>query len=232
MNVISVKNISKVYGSSHTAVKAVSNVSLEVNAGEVILIMGPSGSGKTTLLSMIGTLLKPTEGEVMVNGQSVVGMSSRQLASVRLHQFGFIFQSSNLLSALSAQQNVTIPLIASVSKAKASKKAKDLLERFHLGKRLDNLPRNLSGGEKQRVAIARALANDPKVIMADEPTASLDSKTGKEIMQLLCDTACEEGRAVIIVSHDQRLKDIAHRVITIEDGKLTHEEKGNHDPNC
>lgn len=233
MSVISIHNVSKTYGSSHTAVKAVSDVSLEVNAGEVILIMGPSGSGKTTLLSMIGTLLKPSEGEVMVNGQSVVGMSSRELADVRLHQFGFIFQSSNLLSALSALQNVTIPLIASgLSKGKANKKAKDLLERFHLRKRLDNLPRNLSGGEKQRVAIARALANNPKVILADEPTASLDSKTGKEIMQLLCDTACEEGRAVIIVSHDHRLKDIAHRVITIEDGKLTHEAKGNHDPNC
>lgn len=233
MSIISVKNVSKTYGSSRTAVKAVSNVSLDINAGEVILIVGPSGSGKTTLLSMIGTLLKPSEGEIQIDGTSVVSRNSNQLADLRLKLFGFIYQSSNLLSALNAQQNVTVPLIAAgVAKKQAVKTAKDLLEQFHLGERLDNLPRNLSGGEKQRVAIARALANDPKVILADEPTASLDSKTGHEIMQLLCDTACQEGRAVVIVSHDQRLRDIAHRVITIEDGELTHEEKGNHDPNC
>lgn len=233
MSVVSIKNVSKTYGSNRTAVKAVSDVSLEINPGEVILIMGPSGSGKTTLLSMIGTLLTPSEGQIEVDGENVVSMNSRQLADLRLLQYGFIFQSSNLLSALSAQQNVAVPLIAAgVKKQDAAKIARKLLERFHLGERLNNLPRNLSGGEKQRVAIARALANNPKVILADEPTASLDSKTGHEIMKLLCDTACDEGRAVVIVSHDPRLKDIAHRVITIEDGKLVHEEKGNHDPNC
>lgn len=230
MSVVSIKNVSKTYGSNRTAVKAVSNVNLEINPGEVILIMGPSGSGKTTLLSMIGTLLTPSEGEVLVEGTDVTGMGSRQLAALRLKHYGFIFQSSNLLSALSAEQNVAVPLIAAgVSKKQAAKTAKSLLESFHLGERLNNLPRNLSGGEKQRVAIARALANNPKVILADEPTASLDSKTGHEIMKLLCDTACDEGRAVVIVSHDPRLVDIAHRVITIEDGKLKHEEKGNHD---
>lgn len=233
MSIVSVKNISKTYGSSHTAVKAVSKVSLDIQAGEVILIIGPSGSGKTTLLSMIGTLLKPSEGDIEIDGKNVVSRNSNQLADLRLKHFGFIFQSSNLLSALTALQNVTVPLIAAgITKKQATKKAKGLLEQFHLGNRLHNLPRDLSGGEKQRVAIARALANNPKVILADEPTASLDSKTGNEIMQLLCDTACQEGRAVIIVSHDQRLRDIAHRVITIEDGLLTHEEKGKHDPNC
>lgn len=230
MSVVSIKNVSKTYGSNRTAVKAVSNVSLEINPGEVILIIGPSGSGKTTLLSMIGTLLSPTEGQIVVDGVDVVNMSSGQLAHLRLMQYGFIFQSSNLLSALSAQQNVAVPLLAAgVNKKQATKAAKNLLEKLHLGERLNNLPRNLSGGEKQRVAIARALANNPKVILADEPTASLDSKTGHEIMQLLCDTACDEGRAVVIVSHDLRLKDIAHRVITIEDGKLALEVKGNHD---
>lgn len=233
MSVISVKNVSKTYGSNRTAVQAVSNVSLEINTGEVILIMGPSGSGKTTLLSMIGTLLTPSEGLIEAEGQSVVSMNTGQLAHLRLMQYGFIFQSSNLLSALSAEQNVAVPLIAAgINKKQAAKTAKTLLERFHLGERLNNLPRNLSGGEKQRVAIARALANNPKVILADEPTASLDSKTGHEIMKLLCDTACNEGRAVVIVSHDPRLKDIAHRVITIEDGKLKHQQKSNHDPYC
>ena len=230
MSVVSIKNVSKTYGSNRTAVKAVSNVSLEINPGEVILIIGPSGSGKTTLLSMIGTLLSPTEGQIEVDGVDVVNMNSSQLAHLRLMQYGFIFQSSNLLSALSAQQNVAVPLLAAgVNKKQAAKAAKNLLVKLHLGERLNNLPRNLSGGEKQRVAIARALANNPKVILADEPTASLDSRTGHEIMKLLCDTACDEGRAVVIVSHDPRLVDIAHRVITIEDGKLKHEEKGNHD---
>lgn len=229
MSVVSIKNISKTYGSNHTAIRAVSNVSLEVDSGEVILIIGPSGSGKTTLLSMIGTLLTPSEGEIAVEGKNIINMNSSQLAHLRLTQYGFIFQSSNLLSALSAQQNVALPLLAAgVSKKQATLTAKSLLERFHLGERLDNLPCNLSGGEKQRVAIARALVNNPKVILADEPTASLDSKTGHEIMKLLCDIACDERRAIIIVSHDPRLRDIAHRIITIEDGKLKHEEKGNH----
>lgn len=233
MSVLSIKQVSKVYGSGHTTVKAISDVSLEVASGEVILIIGPSGSGKTTLLSMVGTLLQPSSGVISVEDTIVSTMSSRQLAALRLKQFGFIFQSSNLLSALSAEQNVTVPLLAAGhSKKQAKQRAKELLERFHLGERLNNLPRNLSGGEKQRVAIARALANDPKIILADEPTASLDSKTGREVMQLLCDVACKEGRAVIVVSHDPRLKEIATRVITIEDGRLTREEKGNHDPYC
>lgn len=233
MSIISTKNVSKTFGSGRTAVTAIRDVSLEVNSGEVILIMGPSGSGKTTLLSMIGTLLTPSEGEITVGGQSVVGMSSTQLADLRLMQLGFIFQSSNLLAALSAEQNVAVPLIADgMNKKKAGARSQQLLERFHLGKRLGNLPSQLSGGEKQRVAIARALANDPKVILADEPTASLDSQTGREVMQLLCDVACKEGRAVIIVSHDPRLVEIANRVITIEDGKLVKEDRGNHDPYC
>ncbi len=183
----------------------------------------------TTLLSMIGTLLSPSEGQIEIEGRSIIDMKSDQLAALRLKHYGFIFQNSNLLSALTAQQNVTLPLMAAgMGHGQAARKAKQLLEQFHLGKRLNNLPKNLSGGEKQRVAIARALANDPKVILADEPTASLDSKTGKEVMQLLCDVSCKEGRAVVVVSHDARLKDIAHRIITIEDGRLTSEEKGDH----
>ncbi len=228
--VLSIKNVSKTYGkNSRVAVKAVSSIDLEIRAGEVVLIMGPSGSGKTTLLSMIGTLLSPSEGQIEIEGRSIIDMKSDQLAALRLKHYGFIFQNSNLLSALTAQQNVTLPLMAAgMGHGQAARKAKQLLEQFHLGKRLNNLPKNLSGGEKQRVAIARALANDPKVILADEPTASLDSKTGKEVMQLLCDVSCKEGRAVVVVSHDARLKDIAHRIITIEDGRLTSEEKGDH----
>lgn len=229
MTIIRLKKVSKTFGSGHTAVTAVTGVNLEISGGEVVLTMGPSGSGKTTLLSMMGTLLNPSEGEIIIDGQKTSRMNSRHLASLRLKTLGFVFQSFNLISALTAVQNVSIPLmIAGVPKKQASKRAEQLLEQLHLGQRLHHLPRDLSGGEKQRVSIARALANDPKVILADEPTANLDSQTGHEIMQLLCDTACKENRAVVIVSHDTRLKDIAHRIITIEDGRLVAEEKGLH----
>ncbi|OGL30604.1 hypothetical protein A3D14_03305 [Candidatus Saccharibacteria bacterium RIFCSPHIGHO2_02_FULL_47_12] len=233
MSVVEVKNLSKVYGSGHTSVKAVDNINLKIEAGDIVLIMGPSGSGKTTLISMIGTLLKPTSGQIIIDNEDTAVLSDTKMADLRLHKLGFMFQSFNLLSALTAEQNVVVPLIvAGVSKKQSIAKARKLLEQLHLEKRLNNLPKNLSGGEKQRVAVARALANEPKLILADEPTANLDTKTGLEVMQLLCNTACGENRAVIIVSHDQRLKSVAKRVITIEDGKLIREEKGNHNNNC
>jgi len=233
MRVVEVKNLLKVYGSGHTAVKAVDDISLNIEAGDIVLIMGPSGSGKTTLISMIGTLLKPTEGQILVDGEDTATLSDVMMADLRLHKVGFMFQSFNLLSALTAEQNVVIPLlVAGTNKNQSKAKARELLEKLHLEKRLNSLPKNLSGGEKQRVAVARALANDPKLILADEPTANLDSKTGSEVMQLLCATACAENRAVVIVSHDVRLKEVAKRVITIEDGRLTKEEKGDHDKAC
>jgi putative ABC transport system ATP-binding protein len=233
MSVVDVKHVSKVFGSGHATVKAVDDVSLTIEPGDIVLVMGPSGSGKTTLLSIIGTLMKATEGEVSIDGEIISGLPDNKLATLRLHKLGFIFQSFNLLSAMNAEENVTIPLLtAGVSKQAAANKAELLLGKLHLEKRLKNLPKNLSGGEKQRVAIARALSNDPKLILADEPTANLDSKTGQEVMQLLCSIACAEGKAVVIVSHDARLRDVAKRVITIEDGKLVSEEKGNHDDTC
>lgn len=233
MSVVEVEDISKVFGSGHTAVKAVDTVKLKIETGDIVLIMGPSGSGKTTLISMIGTLLKPTEGQILIDGQDTAKLSDTNLADLRLHKLGFMFQSFNLLSALTAEQNVAVPLlVAGVNKKKSKTKARELLNKLHLEKRLNNLPKNLSGGEKQRVAVARALANEPKLILADEPTANLDAKTGSEVMQLLCSTACAENRAVVIVSHDARLKEVAKRVITIEDGRLVHEEKGNHEANC
>ena len=233
MSVIEARQLTKIFGSGRTAVKAVDKVSLKVDSGDIILIMGPSGSGKTTLLSMLGSLMRPSEGEILLNGKDIAKMSDGQLAGLRLNQMGFIFQSFNLLSALTAKQNAAVPLLtAGMSKKKAFIQAKEQLVRLHLDNRLDNLPKDLSGGEKQRVATARALANQPTLILADEPTANLDSKTGHEVMQLLCNTACSENRAVIIVSHDVRLKDVAKRIITIEDGRLVKEEKGNHEANC
>ena len=226
---LKIAHVTKRYGSGSTEITAVRDVSLSVSPGEIVLIMGPSGSGKTTLLSMLGALLKPTEGTVQLNGTIISALAENRLPEIRLRQFGFIFQDFNLLSALTTLENVAI--VAELAGAKAStarQKAATLLTELGLGERLNFLPEKLSGGEKQRVAIARALVNDPALILADEPTANLDSKIGHEIMRLLRRIAKEHpakggragGRSVIIVSHDQRIKDIADRVLWLEDGEI------------
>jgi putative ABC transport system ATP-binding protein len=211
--------VSKRFGDGETAVEAVGGVSLAVEPGEVVLIMGPSGSGKTTLLSMMGALLRPTGGTIHLDGTEISTLSEGRLPDIRLRQFGFVFQDFNLLSALSVLENVAIVAeLAGISGRMAREKATALLTELGLGERLDFLPEKLSGGEKQRVAIARALINDPALILADEPTANLDSKIGHEIMRLLQGIAREQGRSVVIVSHDQRIRDIADRVLWLEDG--------------
>ncbi|MEK9156213.1 MAG: ABC transporter ATP-binding protein [Patescibacteria group bacterium] len=233
MSILEINNLSKVYGSGHTQVKAVDDISLQINESEIILVMGPSGSGKTTFLTMIGTLLKPTSGQILFDEKNLAKMSERDLPKFRLDNLGFVFQSFNLLSSLTALENVAIPLIAAgVKKGEALRRAKDALEKLELGQRLSNLPRDLSGGEKQRVSIARALVNNPKIILADEPTANLDSKIGHEVMTLFCSIGCEQQKTVIIVSHDERIKEVAHRVLYIEDGKLIRAEKGRHAETC
>ena len=200
---------------------AVRDVSLEVEPGEVVLIMGPSGSGKTTLLLMLGGLLKPTEGTIRLNDLELTALSENRLPDVRLRNFGFIFQDFNLLSALNVQDNVAIAAeLTGIGRKAALKKAVALLSELGLGHRLRFSPEKLSGGEKQRVAFARALINDPALILADEPTANLDSSHGHETMRLLRDIATERGRSVVIVSHDQRIKDIADRVLWLEDGQF------------
>ena len=226
---LQITHITKRYGSGSTEVTAVRDVSLGVGPGEIILIMGPSGSGKTTLLSMLGALLKPTEGTIQLNGIVLSALAENQLPDIRLKQFGFVFQDFNLLSALSALENVAIVAeLAGVKGSDAKRKAASLLIELGLGERLHFLPEKLSGGEKQRVAIARALINNPSLILADEPTANLDSKIGHEIMRLLRRIAKEHpaksggagGRSVVIVSHDQRIKDIADRILWLEDGEF------------
>lgn len=218
---LQVSNVTKRYGTGATEVVAVDDVSLSVAPGEIVLIMGPSGSGKTTLLSMLGALLKPTQGEIHLNGDLISTLAENRLPDIRLRQFGFIFQDFNLLSALTALENVAIVAeLAGAKNGTARKKATALLTDLGLGERLHFLPEKLSGGEKQRVAIARALVNDPAMILADEPTANLDSKIGHEIMRLLRKIAKEQGRSVVIVSHDQRIKDIADRVLWLEDGQF------------
>lgn len=233
MEILRVHNARKTFGEGHASVSALSGVDLGVTEGDIVLIMGPSGSGKTTLLTIAGGLLKPTSGEVIIDGQEITKLSEKELPEIRLRALGFVFQSFNLLSALTAEQNVALPLMmGGQSQAVSLPKAKVLLQRLGLGQRLNSFPHQLSGGEKQRVAIARALINNPKVILADEPTANLDSKIGHEVMRLFCEIACQENRAVVIVSHDSRLRDLAKRVVTIEDGKLTKTELGGHDAWC
>ncbi len=231
--ILKVHHVSKTFGSGHTAVKALNDIHLHVIPGDIVLIMGPSGSGKTTLLTIAGGLLKPTNGEVMINGSDIVPMSETKLPAVRRDNIGFVFQSFNLLEALTALENVEVALfLRGVNGTEARTRATGLLTRLGLKDRLHFRPNQLSGGEKQRVAVARALANDPKIILADEPTANLDAKNGREVMLLLCQIACQEQRAVVIVSHDERLRSVAKRVLTIEDGRLTKEEQGSHERNC
>ncbi|MEW5985256.1 MAG: ATP-binding cassette domain-containing protein [Chloroflexota bacterium] len=230
---LQVTHVTKRYGAGATEVTAVRDVSLAIAPGEIVLIMGPSGSGKTTLLSMLGALLKPTEGAIHLNGETISALAENRLPDIRLRQFGFIFQDFNLLSALTMLENVAIVAeLAGAKNGAARTKAAALLTDLGLGQRLNFLPEKLSGGEKQRVAIARALINDPALILADEPTANLDSKIGHEIMRLLRRIAKEQGRSVVIVSHDQRIKDIADRVLWLEDGQFKEMVTMATDPVC
>jgi putative ABC transport system ATP-binding protein len=231
--IMRVQNITRHFGSGSAKVVAVRDISLTIAPGEVVLIMGPSGSGKTTLLSMLGGLLKPSSGRIQIGPDEISAMNERRLPEVRLRRIGFIFQDFNLLSALSCLDNVAIVAqLAGLSSKEARQRARQLLEQLGLGHRLNFLPEKLSGGEKQRVAIARALVNRPDIILADEPTANLDSHHGHETMRLLRRIAREENRSVIIVSHDQRIKDIADRVLWLEDGQFKEVVEMAIDPVC
>lgn len=219
--ILEVKNLTKIYREKGPEVKAVDNVSFEVRKREVVLIMGPSGSGKTTLLTMLGAILRPASGDIFINGRNIREIPANKLSRFRRENIGFIFQNFSLLENLTAKENVLIALLmAKKSKKEANKKAERILEELGLKERLDYLPSKLSGGERQRVAIARALASNPILILADEPTANLDSKTGHQIMEILRNINKEQKRAVIIVSHDLRIMDIADRVLWLEDGKI------------
>jgi putative ABC transport system ATP-binding protein len=218
---LQVEDLTKVFGSGHTEVRAVDGVSFDVRAGKVTVVMGPSGSGKTTLLTMIGGLLRPTSGRVVIDGLEVSGLSSRELPRVRRESVGFVFQTFNLLESLSAAENVEVALNVAGSRGPAARaRARELLVAAGLETRLDFRARDLSGGEKQRVSIARALANRPALLLADEPTANLDSRHGAEVMTILRDLVTDHGRAAVVVSHDARLEAIADQVLWLEDGRL------------
>lgn len=214
--------VSKVFGHGPAEVKAVDGATFELRAGEFSLIMGPSGSGKTTLLSMLGGLLRPTSGRIFLDGQDITHLSERDLPGLRGRKIGFIFQAFNLLEALTVEQNILLPsVLAPRSREQAHARALDLMRQLGLTARGNALPSTLSGGEKQRVAIARALINDPKIILADEPTGNLDSQKGQEVVMLLKRIAQEDGKAVLLVTHDPRVEDVADRILWLEDGKLS-----------
>ncbi len=213
--------IGKTYGTGETAVAALANATLEIRAGEVTLIEGPSGSGKTTLISILGLLLTPTRGEVWIEGKNVAGLGERQLPGLRARNFGFVFQGFNLFPALSALENVAIAIRMKDPRARnADAEARRLLELVGLGPRMKHLPADLSGGQKQRVAIARALGGNPPILVGDEPTAALDTKTALSVMELLRELASAQGRAVVVVTHDPRLERFADRVVRVEDGLI------------
>lgn len=217
----------KTYQMGSVEVKAVRGVDLKVKRGEFITILGVSGSGKSTLLHLIGALDKPTEGKVFIESLDLSTLDNSKLAEVRLHRIGFVFQFFNLMPQLTAQGNVELPLkLSEIPTNLARDRASELLSKVGLGERRDHIPSELSGGEQQRVAIARALANNPRIILADEPTGNLDTKTGAEIITLLRSLNKTQNLTFIVVGHDQRLTTVADRVFEMEDGVFVREHTG------
>jgi putative ABC transport system ATP-binding protein len=224
--VVDAKNITKVYQMGEVEVHALRGVSIQIAPGEVISIMGPSGSGKSTLMNILGCLDRPTAGEYSLNGESVADLSDDDLAEIRNRGVGFVFQSFNLLPRATALANVELPMRYSSLNGRDRKKvAKEALEAVGLGDRIHHRPNELSGGQMQRVAIARALVNNPAIIMADEPTGNLDSKSGDEIMALLRKLNEDRGTTLIIVTHDPEVSALTDRVIVLRDGKITENSK-------
>lgn len=224
------RNLAKTFGRGTAAVRAVDNVSLSVDRGELVLIMGPSGSGKTTLLSILGALLRADDGEITIGGTRIDAMSGRQLARFRAQRIGFIFQAFNLLSALTVRENILFPArFGAGLNADVEQRGDWLIDRLGLDSRRGALPAQLSGGEKQRAAIARSLINDPPVILADEPTGNLDSARGQEVMMILHDVVRDEGKSVLIVTHDPRVEDVCDRLLWLEDGALRSRAPAAHD---
>jgi len=218
---ITVRELTKTYAEGSAGTLALRGVDLDVHRGELLMLMGPSGSGKTTLLSIMGCILTASSGSVRVAGKEVTTLRERELPAIRLEHIGFVFQGFNLFPTLTAGENVELMLDLKKSpSAKAKKRAQELLDQVGLSGKYDSFPSDLSGGQKQRVAIARALAGDPEIILADEPTAALDSHTGRNVMEMMSELAHERERAVVIVTHDSRVLDFADRIVKIEDGAI------------
>ena len=218
-SVISVRGLTKTYAEGSVGVQALRGVDLDLEAGELVLLMGPSGSGKTTLLSIMGCILTASSGSAHIAGIEVTALSEKELPGVRLGHIGFVFQGFNLFPALTATENVELMLdLKGIRGAAAKRRSRELLAQVGLADKWDTFPSDLSGGQKQRVAIARALAGDTTILLADEPTAALDSQTGRKVVEMMRDLAHQRDRAVVIVTHDSRMLDFADRVVRLEDG--------------
>ncbi|MCB0609724.1 MAG: ABC transporter ATP-binding protein [Lewinellaceae bacterium] len=217
---IAVRNLQKTYQMGNTLVKALQSITMDIRRNEFVALMGPSGSGKSTLMNLLGCLDTPTSGDYILNGTNVSTMTDSELAEVRNKEIGFVFQTFNLLPRLSALENVALPLVyAGASKSARLSRAAEVLESVGLADRMDHKPNELSGGQRQRVAIARALVNSPSIILADEPTGNLDSKTSIEIMGIF-EEIHEQGNTVILVTHEPDIAEHAHRVVRLKDGLI------------
>jgi putative ABC transport system ATP-binding protein len=226
MPFIEARDLIKTYAQGEAAMRALDGVSIDIHAGELMLLAGPSGSGKTTLLSIVGCILRPSGGTLRVMGDDVSRMRERDLPAIRRERIGFVFQAFNLFPTLTAAQNVALALdLKGVAGRAARDRAAALLDQVGLGNKVDSYPADLSGGQKQRIAIARALAGNPPVILADEPTAALDSQSGRAVMDLLQRLAHERGRAVAIVTHDSRMLGYADRTVRMEDGRIVADQR-------
>lgn len=222
--VLAARGVGRVFGEGSLAVRALYPTDIQIRAGEVLAIMGPSGSGKTTLLSILGCVLRPTEGEVLLGTQSLKGYDEEALTRVRRENIGFIFQQFNLISGLDALDNATVPLVLQgLPRAIREERGRDLLEKVGLKGKEGARPRQLSGGQQQRVAIARALSTNAPVMLCDEPTAALDGTTGRSVLGLLRDLARDLGRAVVIVTHDERVMPYIDRLVHVMDGRIVDE---------
>jgi putative ABC transport system ATP-binding protein len=227
--VLQIENLNKTFTLGKRSIQALSNLNLTVNAGEFVAIMGPSGSGKTTLLNVIGCIDKATSGQVLLDGIDVGSMPESQLYKIRRDKMGFVFQTFNLLPYLNARENVELPMEGRIkSKSERKKRASDLLRMVGLSGRENHRPQRLSAGEQQRVAIARALANNPAVILADEPTGNLDSQNKQEIIKLLANLNLKQGTTIIMVTHDSQAANHTERMLLLKDGKIIKEKEGLH----
>ena len=223
--VIRARGLSKIYREGGAELRALSDVDLDIHSGQLTLLMGPSGSGKTTLLSILGCILGASSGRLELLGEEVTSLPERELPRIRREHIGFVFQGFNLFPTLRAIENVALAMdVRGIRGAEARRRAEELLVEVNLGDRIEAFPRDLSGGQKQRVAIARALAGDPPIVLGDEPTAALDSTSGRAVIELLQRLAHRHGRAVVLVTHDPRVLSYGDRVLHLEDGRLAREE--------
>ena len=223
---IRINNIVKEFGAGNQTIRVLHGIDVDIRSGELTYLVGESGSGKTTMISIIAGILYPTEGSVTVFGEDIYGLSDDDLVRFRLDTIGFIFQQYNLIPTLTAEENAAVPLVAAgMKRGPAVERGHAMLEKLNIADQAKKLPKQLSGGQQQRVAIARALVHEPRLVVCDEPTAALDAKSGRRVMDLLREVALAEDRAVIIVTHDNRVFDLADRILVMEDGRITHDGK-------